>query len=247
MSDSHLISNLQILFLSLLLFSSLNLPLSLYFSIYLFLSLSQYLCHLLLSQLKAFNSIKTSSGTTQAAVFEYEDSTSADGAVSGLDKLEIADHKLSVHRVPPHAAALLLLPSVMPVIAPPLRKPPPPVETKDPLSELPPTSVIRLSNMTTPKELSNDEEYMELQEDVAEECNVYGVVRSVVIPRGHGQEGEEESDEVGMVYVHFTHSDGASKAKDAIAGRMFNGNIVRATFYPEALFSQQVCIVMFES
>ena len=241
MSDSHLISNLQILFFSLLLFSSLNLPLSLYFSIYLFLSLSQYLCHLLLSQLKAFNSIKTSSGTTQAAVFEYEDSTSADGAVSGLDKLEIADHKLSVHRVPPHAAALLLLPSVMPVIAPPLRKPPPPVETKDPLSELPPTSVIRLSNMTTPKELSNDEEYMELQEDVAEECNVYGVVRSVVIPRGHGQEGEEESDEVGMVYVHFTHSDGASKAKDAIAGRMFNGNIVRATFYPEALFSQQVC------
>ena len=200
------------------------------------------------AQLKAFNSIKTSNGTTSAAVFEYEDSAAADSAVQGLDKLEIADHKLSVQRVPPHAAGLLLQPSVVPVIAPPSKKPPPPVEVKDRLSVLQPTCVIRLSNMTTPAELSNDEEYMELQEDVAEECNVYGVVRSVIIPRGNMGDTDngdmaEEGEEVGMVYVHFTLSDGASKAKNAIAGRMFNGNIVRATFYPEDLFVKQVRLV----
>lgn len=185
-------------------------------------------------QLTAFNSIKTSSGTTQSAVFEYADSAAADGAVTGLDRLEIADHKLSVQRVPPHAVALLLQPSTTP--SAPARPPPP--AAKDKLADLPPTCVIRLSNMTTPKELANDEEIMELQEDVAEECNVYGSVCSVVIPRG----GTDEPDgvEVGMVYVHFTHSEGAAKAKKAIAGRMFNGNIVKATFFPENLFVRQV-------
>ena len=174
-------------------------------------------------------------------MFEYEDTASADGAVSGLDKLDIADHKLSVQRVPPHAAALLLQPSAIPVISPPLKKPPPPAEVKDRLFDLPPTPVIRLSNMTTPKELNSDEEYMELQEDVAEECNVYGTVRCVVIPRGN-RDGSEEGEEVGMVYVHFTDSEGASRAKDAIAGRMFNGHIVRATFFPEDLFAAQVSV-----
>lgn len=167
-------------------------------------------------------------------MFEYEDSSAADGAVTGLDKLEIADHKLSVQRVPAHAAALLLQPSTTP--AAPARPPPP--AAKDKLSDLPPTCVIRLSNMTTPKELACDEEFMELQEDVAEECNVYGTVRSVVIPRGGTD--EPDGEEVGMVYVHFTHSEGAAKAKKAIAGRMFNGNIVKATFFPERLFVRQV-------
>ena len=190
-------------------------------------------------QLTAFNSIKTSSGTSQAAVFEYEDSAAADSAVSGLDKLEIGEHKLSVQRVPPHAAPLLLQPSINPT--PPARPPPP--AAKDRLQDLPPTCVIRLSNMTTPQELASDDECMELQEDVAEECNVYGVVLSVVIPRGNGDDGEPRGEEVGMVYVHFTHSEGAAKAKGAIAGRMFNGNIVKATFFPEDLFLQQVYLL----
>lgn len=194
---------------------------------------------LFLVQLTAFNSIKTSSGTSQAAVFEYEDSAAADSAVSGLDKLEIGEHKLSVQRVPPHAAPLLLQPSINPT--PPARPPPP--AAKDRLQDLPPTCVIRLSNMTTPQELASDDECMELQEDVAEECNVYGVVRSVVIPRGNGDDGEPRGEEVGMVYVHFTHSEGAAKAKGAIAGRMFNGNIVKATFFPEELFLQQIYLL----
>ena len=168
-------------------------------------------------------------------MFEYGDSAAADGAVSGLDKLEIADHRLSVQRVPAHAASLLLQPTSAPA-APP-RPPPPAAREVDPLTLLPPTPVIRLSNMTTPAELASDEEYMELQEDVSEECNVYGSVCSVVIPRGGG---DSDGEEVGMVYVHFTHSEGAAKAKQAIAGRMFNGNIVKATFYPEVLFTQQV-------
>ena len=172
-------------------------------------------------------------------MFEYEDTAAADSAVSGLDKLEIGEHKLSVQRVPAHAAPLLLQPTMNPT--PPARPPPP--AAKDRLSDLPPTCVIRLSNMTTPQELASDDECMELQEDVAEECNVYGIVRSVVIPRGNGDDGEPRGEEVGMVYVHFTHAEGATKAKGAIAGRMFNGNIVKATFFPEELFLRQIYLL----
>lgn len=40
--------------------------------------------------------------------------------------------------------------------------------------------------MTTPEDLADDELYMELQEDVSEECNNYGAVKRVFIPRGTG-------------------------------------------------------------
>ena len=90
--------------------------------------------------------------------------------------------------------------------------------------------------------------YLELQEDVAEECNNYGSVRSIVIPRGNhaaSSSGSHSSNDesVGMVFVHFTHADGADKARHAVAGRSFNGNTVRASFYPESLFLSKIYVV----
>jgi hypothetical protein len=64
--------------------------------------------------------------------------------------------------------------------------------------------------MTTPEDLRDDELYMELQEDVAEECNNYGAVKRVFIPRGVGGE------EAGLIFVHFTQSEGAAKAKEKV-------------------------------
>ena len=78
-----------------------------------------------------------------------------------------------------------------------------------------------------------------MKEDVAEECNTHGQVRSIVIPRGNHETGQGNNDEsVGMVFVHFDSSSSAMKAQKAIAGRSFNGNTVRATFYPESLFTR---------
>lgn len=37
--------------------------------------------------------------------------------------------------------------------------------------------------MVTPEELMEEEEYEDILEDIKEECNKYGVVRSVEIPR----------------------------------------------------------------
>lgn len=43
--------------------------------------------------------------------------------------------------------------------------------------------VLCLLNMVTPEELMEEEEYEDILEDIKEECNKYGVVRSVEIPR----------------------------------------------------------------
>lgn len=96
---------------------------------------------------------------------------------------------------------------------------------------------------------TDDELYLELQEDVSEECNNYGSVRSLVIPRGNyaasssGGSRSANDESVGMAFVHFTHSEGAEKARQAVAGRSFNGNTVRASFYPEALFLSKIYVV----
>lgn len=47
----------------------------------------------------------------------------------------------------------------------------------------PPTEVLCLLNMVTADELRDEEEYEDILEDIKEECNKYGVVRSVEIPR----------------------------------------------------------------
>lgn len=43
--------------------------------------------------------------------------------------------------------------------------------------------MLCLLNMVTPEELMEEEEYEDILEDIKEECNKYGVVRSVEIPR----------------------------------------------------------------
>jgi splicing factor U2AF 65 kDa subunit len=45
------------------------------------------------------------------------------------------------------------------------------------------TEVLCLLNMVTEDELTDDEEYEEILEDVKDECNKYGAVKSIEIPR----------------------------------------------------------------
>ena len=95
------------------------------------------------------------------AVFEYINKAAADGVVAGLDGLEIGDNKLQVTRVPLHAAALLLQDTKVSMSS--SSKPPPPTEPRDATMDMPPTTVLRLSNMTTADDLKDDELYMEVR------------------------------------------------------------------------------------
>ena len=175
-------------------------------------------------------------------------------ALKGLNGLALGDGKLSVQKVPVQMAALLLQPASAGTSTSSSGGSTSPRAndgsdkntegggmTNDPLSTHPPTCVVRLGNMTTAEDLVDDELYEELLEDVADECNRHGTVRSVVVPRP--TEDTVAAAAVGFVFVHFTTTEGASKAKGAIAGRSFNSKIVTAVFYPEDLFQSKVYVL----
>lgn len=180
-------------------------------------------------KLKAFNLIKNSGGETQISVLEYEDNSVTEAAMKGLEEITLGKNKLIVQRVPVQNVSLLLQPTNLQSSSQDLTTLK--NEINDPLTHYPTTNVIRLLNMVTSEDLSDDELYMELLEDVGEECNSHGTVKSIQIPRsGNG---------VGEVFVHFLHQIGAVKTKEAIAGRSYAGKIVYVTFYPEELFESK--------
>lgn len=97
-------------------------------------------------------------------------------AIVGLNGMQLGDKKLIVQRASVGAKNSQMSGQVAPV------------QIQVPgLSILgtsgPATEVLCLLNMVTPDELRDEEEYEDILEDIREECNKYGVVRSVEIPR----------------------------------------------------------------
>jgi splicing factor U2AF subunit len=77
--------------------------------------------------------------------------------------------------------------------------------------------------------------YIEIQEDVREECDKYGKVLELKIPRPTG--GSRQSNGVGKIFVKFDTPESAGKALRALAGRKFADRTVVATYFSEVLFS----------
>lgn len=183
--------------------------------------------------LKAFNCIKSAAGSSQTAIFEYNDSNATDLAVMGLSNIDLLGNKLLIQKIPQSAADVLLKPSNKTDSNTASSKSTEHVSANDERnSRIQPTRIIRLSNMTTDEDLNDDEMYEDLVDEIREECSNHGTVISVVIPRtGLG---------VGFVFVEFGSVSDAGKGFKAIAGRKFNGNIVVGTYYPENLYAQKV-------
>ncbi|XP_043715041.1 splicing factor U2af large subunit B-like isoform X7 [Telopea speciosissima] len=99
-----------------------------------------------------------------------------------------------------------------------------------------PTKVISLTEVVSPDELKDDEEYEDIMEDMRTEGGKYGNLVNVVIPRP-GPNGEL-SPGVGKVFLEYTDTDGATKARQGLNGRRFGRNLVTANFYAEDKFSQ---------
>lgn len=105
-----------------------------------------------------------------------------------------------------------------------------------------PSKVICLKNMVTPQELVDDEEYLDIELDVKEECVKFGPIHSMEMPRPKkkiGPDGKVAVDEsvkvpgVGLLFIKFVESAAAGRAVDDLDGRMFNDNRVEATYFPE--------------
>jgi splicing factor U2AF subunit len=112
-----------------------------------------------------------------------------------------------------------------------------------------PTNVLLLLNMVQASELADDEDFPDLCLDVREECEKFGVVTQVVIPRpleeGKPNEGQvagtpdlgPRTDDVashGRIFVKFAEVEHCAAAKKELDGRMFNHNRVGATYYEQS-------------
>jgi hypothetical protein len=77
-----------------------------------------------------------------------------------------------------------------------------------------------------------DTEFLEICEDVKEECEKYGKVLDMKVPRPTG--GSRQSNGVGKIFVKFDTPESAGKALRALAGRKFADRTVVTTYFSEA-------------
>ncbi|KAK0730825.1 hypothetical protein B0H67DRAFT_51806 [Lasiosphaeris hirsuta] len=94
--------------------------------------------------------------------------------------------------------------------------------------------VLQLLNMVTPEELMDNEDYEEIRDDVQAECEKYGKILSLKIPRPVG--GSRQSAGIGKIFIKFETPESATKALRALAGRKFSDRTVVTTYFPEENF-----------
>ncbi|KAJ9562033.1 hypothetical protein OSB04_007193 [Centaurea solstitialis] len=99
-----------------------------------------------------------------------------------------------------------------------------------------PTKVLCLTQVVTEDELKDDEDYQDILDDMKIECEKFGKLVNVVIPRPNPN--GEPVPGVGKVFLEYEETEGSTKARAGLNGRKFGGNPVVASFYPENKFSQ---------
>ncbi|KAK8203732.1 hypothetical protein HDK77DRAFT_453982 [Phyllosticta capitalensis] len=177
-------------------------------------------------ELKAFSMVKDS-GTDQSrgiAFCEYLDPAATDIAVEGLNNMQISDQYIKVQKACvglQQASGLEMGVSAMSMLA----------GTSSADAEQ--GRVLMLLNMVTAEELMDRDEYDEICEDVKEECEKYGKVVELKVPRPlHGKEEKG----VGKIYIKYDTPESAQKALRALAGRKFADRTVVVTFFSEEYF-----------
>lgn len=176
------------------------------------------------------------------AFCEYADPNATGIAVEGLNGMELGDKHLKVVRASigaTQAAGLDMGVNAMSMFA------------KTTSQDLETSRVLQLLNMVTPEELMDNDDYegkntlernyvsvgtylticLEICDDVRDECEKYGPVLDMKIPRPSG--GSRQSAGVGKIYVKFDNVESTTKALKALAGRKFSDRTVVTTYFPE--------------
>jgi splicing factor U2AF subunit len=73
--------------------------------------------------------------------------------------------------------------------------------------------------------------FPEIRDDVQEECEKFGAILAIKIPRPAG--GSRQSAGVGKIFIKFETPESATKALRALAGRKFADRTVVTTYFPE--------------
>ena len=88
--------------------------------------------------------------------------------------------------------------------------------------------------MLTMEDLTNDEDYEDIKEDVREECQKFGNVIGFEIPRPNG---EEPVPGLLKIFVEFADTNGAGQALGGLGGRKFDSRTVIASVFDEEKFA----------
>lgn len=92
-----------------------------------------------------------------------------------------------------------------------------------------PSPVIRIANMLNEETMKDQQELDDIQEEVKEECQGYGSVVEVRMPKLGDMEHA-------YVYVHMGSKAEAEIACDKLSGRSFDGKALKVTFAPLEAF-----------
>ncbi|KAJ9076851.1 hypothetical protein DSO57_1022294 [Entomophthora muscae] len=187
-------------------------------------------------ELRSFNLVKDAvSGLSKGFAFcEYLDPSVTDIACQGLNGMEVGDKKIIMQRASVGSSKLLMgdTPGASASSSTPAQ--PSNGSFFNPgATTLEVSTVLMFLNMVTAEELENDEEYQEILMDVKEECERFGPVVDIRIPRV--KDGSEESH-VGKIFVMFTAPEQSSAALRSLAGRKFSERTVLGSYFSEAKF-----------
>ncbi|OAL44106.1 hypothetical protein IQ07DRAFT_592550 [Pyrenochaeta sp. DS3sAY3a] len=173
-----------------------------------------------MGKLKAFVMVKdTSSDQHRGIAFcEYATNEIVDAVIEGLNDIPLGDGKLKVTRATVGLQQTAALDGGVTAISQLAGA------EADPNHEH--SRVICLLNMVTSDELINDEEYEEIKEDIRDECNKYGPIIDIKIPR---PAGARSSLGVGKIYIKYQDIGSAQDAIKHLAGRQFSRRTVVAT------------------
>lgn len=174
--------------------------------------------------LKAFVLVKDVTDETSKGIAfcEYLDPGTTEIAVEGLNAMEIADNTLRVRRASigmKQAAGVEMGVNAMAMMA------------GTTSVDLEASRVLQLLNMVTADELLDPEEYDEICEDIRDECQKFGSLVDMKVPRPSG--GSRQAAGVGKIFVRFETQESASNALCSLAGRKFADRTVVCTYFSE--------------
>eukprot|EP00357_Protocruzia_adherens_P022616 CAMPEP_0115015800 /NCGR_PEP_ID=MMETSP0216-20121206/27011_1 /TAXON_ID=223996 /ORGANISM="Protocruzia adherens, Strain Boccale" /LENGTH=381 /DNA_ID=CAMNT_0002386043 /DNA_START=21 /DNA_END=1166 /DNA_ORIENTATION=- len=169
------------------------------------------------------------------AFFEFVDASLTDKAIRELNGMKIHEKKLKVQRASVGArqnqnnrtvGAPLLQINSMQRVGSELVVPPWATSI---------TRVIRLNNVISAEDLISDEDFSEIKLDIKTECERFGAIEDIQIPRPDKVTGIG-SAAVGKIFVKFRDLNSAKIARYRLSGRKFNGRTVVGCFFPEEKF-----------
>ncbi|MES1902691.1 MAG: U2 small nuclear RNA auxiliary factor 2, partial [Paramarteilia canceri] len=164
------------------------------------------------------------------AIGDYDDPIITADAIKSLNGMMIDDHTLTVKPANQVGATLAnALPGAASVHVPGINLM---SSTENP------SNILCMMNMVASEDLNNDSDYEDIYEDIKEECEKFGEVVSLEIPRP--REGIEDVPGLGKVFVEFRTLDESKKALENLSGRKFDENIVVISFFnPEKYHHRQ--------